>query len=174
LNSSISTIIALAIIIIVSDYYFKIQRAKNKVKEEDYKKTLKYNYKRKQFYMTKSENDFYQRLVRIFGDKYFIFPQVCLATILDEKVNDHKDHWAARNVINRKSVDYLICDKTYINPLVAIELDDWSHDRDNRKERDSLVEKIFIKANMPLVRYRDVRQMQDNEIVQKIEQYINT
>lgn len=112
----------------------------------------RYHYRRKTYLITKHEHELFSRLHEIYGGNYYIFPQVHLSTILDHKI--HGQNWqGALSVINRKSVDFVICDKIYLRPLVAIELDDWTHGLEDRKSRDNLVETIFAQADMPLVRF---------------------
>lgn len=114
------------------------------------KKTL-YQYKKKDFLITRAEHEFFDILVELFGSEYYIFTQVHLPTILEHKVNDQ--NWrGAFSHINGKSVDFVICDKKYIKPLLAIELDDKSHERLDRIERDSEVERVLQEAGMPLLR----------------------
>ncbi|MCA9353659.1 DUF2726 domain-containing protein [Candidatus Nomurabacteria bacterium] len=112
-----------------------------------------YKYSKKKFLITKSEAELFNLLIQEFGNKYYIFPQVHLSSFLDHKIKGQ--NWsAALSHIQRKSVDFLICDKEYITPLVAIELDDKSHEREDRKERDFVVEKILESANIKLVRIK--------------------
>ncbi|MCA9236635.1 MAG: DUF2726 domain-containing protein [Planctomycetales bacterium] len=56
------------------------------------------------------------------------------------------------NRINRKHVDFLVCDPVTMKPRCGIELDDASHQRKGRQERDELVEAVFAAAELPLVR----------------------
>lgn len=129
---------------IVVDYF----RSNNARPMDD--KGLKYQYTKKQFVMTKTENDFYQVLQQALETNYMIFPQAHLDMFLDHKVKGQS--WkAALSTIQRKSVDFLICNHTYYNPLVAIELDDSSHMREDRAERDSKVDQICQDAGMPIV-----------------------
>jgi Protein of unknown function (DUF2726) len=55
--------------------------------------------------------------------------------------------------INQKSVDFVICDKEF-RTVVAIELDDKTHERPDRIERDEIVEGLFKEAGIRLVRIR--------------------
>ena len=57
--------------------------------------------------------------------------------------------------MDRKSVDFVFCDKDYCRPLLAIELDDYSHNREDRKIRDAEVERILQQAQLPLLRFTD-------------------
>ena len=110
-----------------------------------------YRYNRRQFFMTKAENECYKALVQAVGSEFFVFAQVHLPTIIDERIKGQS--WrASRAHVNRKSVDFVLCDKEYISPKLAIELDDWSHARQDRQDRDREVERILKDANMPLLR----------------------
>lgn len=116
----------------------------------------KYQYLRKDFIMTQSERDFFEVLFSIVGNQYHVFPQVHLDVILNHKVRGQNWFGAFRH-INEKSVDFVICDKAYIKPLLAIELDDRSHEREDRKERDGEVGRILNEASMPLLRFKNER-----------------
>ena len=127
-----------------------------------------YSYDRKDFIMTKAENDFFGVLKELLQDRYQIFPQVHLDALLDQKVKGQ--NWkAAFRHINSKSVDFVVCDKTYARPLLAIELDDFSHDAEDRRSRDVEVERIFENANMPLLRFRDYKTLSREAIATQIE-----
>ena len=81
-----------------------------------------------------------------------MFPQVHLSALLDHKVKGQDWRIAFRH-INGKSVDYVLCDKATLQPVYAIELDDYTHERRDRVARDSEVERMFKVANLPLVRF---------------------
>src|SRR3989344_3033117 len=83
--------------------------------------TRKYKYKRKGFFLTRAEHECFDALVAAIGNDYLIFAQVHLPTLLDNKVVGQ--NWrAALAHINRKSVDFVLCDKAYLSPKLAIEL----------------------------------------------------
>jgi very-short-patch-repair endonuclease len=140
-------------------------------KSENKKKKLLYQYKKKDFLITRAEHDFFDILVEIAGDKYHIFTQVHLPTILEHKISGQ--NWkGAFSHINGKSVDFVICDKSYIKPLVAIELDDKSHERLDRIERDSEVERMLREAGMPLVRFENHGSFDKEEINKTISEFL--
>lgn len=58
--------------------------------------------------------------------------------------------WRSR--INRKHVDLLVCDSRTLRPRLGIELDDRSHVREDRRQRDAFVDKVFRAAGLPLLR----------------------
>lgn len=136
-------------------------------------KKTQYNYQTKQYLMTKSENDFFRMLNSVAGDRYFIFPQVHLSAILDEKIKGQ--NWkAAFKHINGKSVDYVLCDKQTLKPVYAVELDDDTHTYKNRQERDQEIERIFQGAGVPLVRFSNYKSLTEDEIYRRFFEAKNT
>ncbi len=111
-----------------------------------------YHYQHKEFFMTRAEHEFYNALDLAVGDRYRIFAQVHLPTIVDHKVRNGQNWRGAFRHIDEKSVDFVLCDKEFLKPVLAIELDDKSHDEGSRKNRDNDVECILQQAEMPLLR----------------------
>lgn len=117
--------------------------------------------------MTPAENEFYTMLVSAVGERYFVFPQVHLSALLNHEVKGQ--YWkAAFSSINGKSVDYVISDRTTRKSLAAIELDDYTHDAEDRKQRDIEVERILKEAGMPLLRFTNYKTISREEIEQQI------
>jgi very-short-patch-repair endonuclease len=131
-----------------------------------------YNYKRRNWFLTKAEHEFYDALVKAVGNDYIIFAQVHLPTLLDHKIINQKLNPAFRH-ISQKSVDFVLCDKAYISPKLAIELDDKSHEKPDRMDRDIEVERIFKGAGLPLLRIQNHGTFNPQELTQKIKTAIN-
>lgn len=117
--------------------------------------------------MTRAEFEFFEVLLSIAKNDYHVFPQVHFDAILNHKVVGQNWFGAFRH-INEKSVDFLICDKSNARPLLAIELDDKSHKRSDRHERDIEVERIFKDAGLPLFRLESPGRFAPGELAQKI------
>ncbi len=132
----------------------------------------KYNYKRRNWFLTKAEHEFYDALVKVVGNDYIIFAQVHLPTLLEHKVVGQNWNAAFRHV-SQKSVDFVLCDKAYISPKLAIELDDKSHERPDRVDRDIEVERILKGAGLPLIRIQNHGTFNPQELAQKIRIAIN-
>lgn len=130
-----------------------------------------YQYERKNYLMTRPELDFYFMLTQILGTDYVVLPQVHLSAILDHKVKGQNWKAAFRHV-NQKSVDYVICDKNDLTPLIAVELDDNSHVANDRRARDIEVERMLSEAGFPLLRFnhnQDINSVK-NLILEKLPQ----
>lgn len=130
-----------------------------------------YDYEKKEYFLTRTEKDLYSKLSEILGGECEIFPQAHLSSFLNHEVKGQNWKGALAH-IQRKSVDFLICDKRYLSPKLAIEFDDPSHDRKDRIKRDEVVEGIFKNANMPLLRIRYDSDKDIDEIAQTIRSYL--
>lgn len=71
------------------------------------------------------------------------------------KNEDRSTFMSYNNKISLKHVDYLLCTKRELKPVCGIELDDSSHKRQDRIERDAFVEKVFKVAGLQLVRFQN-------------------
>jgi len=100
-------------------------------------------------FLSPAEKSFYQVVKNILGDQYTICPKVSLADIF--YVVRPNENRSAFNRINRKHVDYLVCNPQTMEPEFAIELDDSSHQRSDRMERDAFVDGVFEAADLPLL-----------------------
>src|SRR5262249_51950676 len=83
-------------------------------------------------FLSPAEQSFYQVLRTVVGDKLVICPKVALADLFFAKTGDARQNRVALNRIDRKHVDFLLCEPKTMRPVVGIELDDKSHDRPDR------------------------------------------
>lgn len=157
-------IIVASIVIMFSVFKGKFDDAENKSGED---KRSKYQYKRKNFFMTRAEHECYDALIAAVGNDYFVFAQVHLPTLVDNKIKGQNWRGAFKH-ISEKSVDFVLCDKNYISPKLVIELDDRSHERPERQERDKEVERILQNAGLPLLRLENRGHFNQHELAQKI------
>lgn len=129
----------------------------------------KYQYKRKNFFLTRAEHECFDALMAAVGKDYFIFAQVHLPTLIDNKVVGQNWRAAFRH-INGKSVDFVLCDKAFMSPKLAIELDDKTHERPERQERDVEVERILQEAGVPLLRLQNKGRFDMGELTRMIKE----
>jgi len=140
-------IVAALIIFILIKLVSKKDNGETKVSE---KETLPY--KVKDDFLTDTERSFYHSLKLCVGDKAVICPKVGLKDIFFVGKGVGKDYMKYLNKINRKHVDFLLCEPNTMKPLCGIELDDISHTNKKTYERDLFVEKVYKDANFELIR----------------------
>ena len=124
-----------------------------------------YRYNRKYVIMTEREQEFYKKLKLVCGDSILIFPQIHLSSLFFHNVKGQNFKLAFR-FINRLSVDFVLVDSRNFKTLLAIELDDSTHNEKDRIKRDLIVNDIFEKANFPFLRVDSIKI--DNEKVKEM------
>ncbi|MBP6888789.1 MAG: DUF2726 domain-containing protein [Candidatus Pacebacteria bacterium] len=123
-----------------------------------------YPYHKKQYFMTAAEYTFFKVLQEAVQDKYFIVPQVTLSNLVD--VNDgYKWNKSWRSKIDKKSVDFVLFNKAGYTPYLAIELDDSTHSRSDRMERDDFVQNTLQRAGIRLQRVKNAYKYNLEEVV---------
>lgn len=108
---------------------------------------LNAKYERKSAMLTKPEYNFLLKLRQINPEKYEVVPQVALNNVIDKKTNT-----SYRNELFRVC-DYCFVDRDTFEPLLLIELNDRSHLRADRQQRDAKVAAICQAAKLPLVTF---------------------
>ena len=102
--------------------------------------------------MSPGELKFFRALEAAVGSQYRVFSKVRLADIVrPEKTGDNRAWYAAFGVIKSKHVDFVVCDPETLEFQLIVELDDKSHDRSDRAERDQKVDDILAQANIPVL-----------------------
>jgi len=160
----IKILIIFAVIIGVLVVLAEVLRGK---KDDDKEEPKKYQYKQKNFFMSRTEHECFDAILKAVGNGYHIFPQVHLSSIVDNKVTGQNWKGAFKH-ISQKSVDFVLCDKAYISPKLAIELDDKTHERPDRIERDVEVERILKDAGLPLLRLENNGGFNPQELMRQI------
>lgn len=112
-----------------------------------------YRYKIRPFLTTKNEHEFYKQLLPAATAKNLtVFTKVRLADLIEPDERDWSRKSSAFNKIKAKHVDFVLCEKQYMRPVLVIELDDRSHQRPDRKERDIFVDSILHSVGLPVLR----------------------
>jgi len=109
-------------------------------------------YAKKPSVLTATEQRFLSALEKAVGDRYRILFQVRVADVVDLKIAPYsKGRWSAFNRIKSKSFDFVLCDRQSTEPLLAIELNDSTHNRPNRIRRDELLHQICHSIGLPII-----------------------
>jgi len=119
-------------------------------------------YRLRDDFLSPAEFSFYKVLSSLLGTRLIVQSKVRLADIFF--VARPNENVAFFNRIAQQHLDFLVCDPKTMKPLFGIELDDSSHKRDDRQERDEFVEKVFQAARLPLLRVPVQREYNPREI----------
>lgn len=131
----------------------------------------KYFYLPKRFIMNHNEYKFFRLLNLALGYKYSIVPQVHLDELVKPFSTGKSRIFSFRH-INQKSVDFVICNKETMHPLLAIELDGASHTKKNSINRDIEVERILDEAGIKLKRFANDNHFSSVELEKQITEII--
>ncbi len=153
-----------------------IERIVDFLSEKDEKPTdqLEYPYFVRDDFLSPAEQSFYLVLKSIVSDWALICPKVALGDLFYAKSNDPSKYRSFANKIDRKHVDFLLCDPKTVRPLLGIELDDKSHQRSDRRVRDEFVERVFTAAKLPLVRIPVRQSYSASELGSLLRQHIGS
>jgi hypothetical protein len=102
-------------------------------------------------FLTATERDFYEVLIEAVEELDFhLIAKVRLADLIvpnPELAPD--DRLRAFNRVRSKHVDFVVCRD--MEPLLVIELDDPSHNRPDRIERDEFVDEALAQCDLPIL-----------------------
>jgi very-short-patch-repair endonuclease len=152
-------IITFIIIVVVLAFVFAyISKTAKTPEKKEYLPYVKNNY-----LMTKAEHEFFKVLQQVVQEKYYIIPQVQLSKIV--RVNKYeKFKYKYANMIDRKSVDFVLFEKETFSPYLVIELDEESHQLPNREDRDHFVNAVMAKIGLTIVHIKTSYQYSREEI----------
>lgn len=102
--------------------------------------------------LTATETKFFRALQEAVGTRYIIFTQLPLWTMIETATEDNRLATILRNRISLKRVDFVLVDPLTLEPQAVIELDDRSHEREDRVKRDAFVASVLKQVGIPLVR----------------------
>ena len=111
-----------------------------------------HRFESKKALMSPGELKFFRALDAAVGGHYRVFSKVRLADIVQPVKKSNRSVWySAFGVIKSKHVDFVVCDPATMGFQLVVELDDKSHDRSDRAERDQKVDDILAQANIPVL-----------------------
>ena len=96
------------------------------------------------------------------GDRFFIAVQVPLTAVIT--VDDKLWNKTAGRKIRQKRIDFVLAYPKTFRIAAAIELDDSSHQQQERKQRDRFVEDAMTAAGVLLIRFPIYRKYDDTII----------
>jgi len=107
-------------------------------------------YRKRDYLLSSAERAFYDALVPAAGPDLVVFAKVRLDDLFWLPNNTAaRQSW--RNRIAAKHVDFVLCSRPTLTPVLAIELDDASHAQDARQARDAFVDRVYATAGLPVL-----------------------
>lgn len=124
-------------------------------------------YERMPALLTAAERDFYTMLRDAAPAGCQVFAQVSLAGLVQVKP------WARQNYthfnrIQAKRLDFVLVDAATLAPRLVIELDDASHDRADRRERDAFLDEVLAGVGLPILHQRWQRRYNPHALTAQI------
>ena len=157
-----TTFIIIAIVALVIGYFYyknKNQTGNNNQKIKDESRTYT-----KRSIVSNSEMKYLNIIRNKFGRDYIIQAQIPLSQIVNKK-KQFDGQWASE--LNRQ-IDIGIFDHNY-SPVLMIEINDSSHFRQDRRQRDEKVKAILEDAGIPLLTLWLKDNDSENNIIRKIQ-----
>lgn len=104
---------------------------------------------------TPAERSFLGVLDQALGDEYRIFGKVRVGDLITTRQGITPEHRrSARNKIDRKHFDFVVCHRHDLSVLCVIELNDKSHHRTQRRNRDTFLSWLCNETALPLIQVR--------------------
>ena len=107
-------------------------------------------YSRRNCLFSAAELSFFEILQRL-TPEHTVFAKVRLAELVYVKGTVSRQTHLSR--IDRKHIDFVVCDKN-LAPVVAIELDEASHQQRDSRARDEFVDEVLAAAALPVIHVR--------------------
>jgi translation initiation factor 2 gamma subunit (eIF-2gamma) len=110
-------------------------------------------YQKQPTLFTPAERSFLGVLEQVLGNQFRIMGKIRLADVIRVRPGlDASSRQKAFNRIQSKHLDFVICDPNDLSIQFAIELDDKSHAKKNRQDRDAFLDGAMQAAGVPLIR----------------------
>lgn len=147
----IAVIVGLAVLVIIVTLLLK-------------KKANEPHYILKDRLLTRTEIEYYNVINSFFGEDYLILPQINLASVIDKEGAGYRSELF-------RNIDFGIFDFNF-RPVLLIEINDNTHFRKDRIERDKKVADICKKARIPLVTFWTKDGLKQDYIYKTIKKYL--
>ncbi len=128
-------------------------------------------FKRRNYLLNIPERRFFEEVQQIIPAGYVIYPQMLLSKIV--RVNSSREEfWSYHNRINRKTVDFVIFERRYLRPVMAIEYDGSTHNRIDRIERDEFVDSVLSSVGIKILHVKHRNYINFEELKNTISQHL--
>lgn len=131
-------------------------------------------YQKQPALFTPAERSFFGVLTQAVGKDFQVFGKVRVADVLAVRGGlDNQARTRAFNQISAKHFDFVLCAPGDLSVLCAIELNDGSHQRNDRKDRDTFLLNACNVAGLPLINFEARRAYVATEICTRIAEHLS-
>ena len=131
----------------------------------------RFHYRPRKQLMVGSQKHCFQLLNDIFGQRFYIIPEVSLSALLSHKVGSQNRH-EAYSFIENKTVDFVFCNKRTLRPVCAVKLDDGTKSSNDIGSDPKDMEKFFRSARLPFVRIEKPAKLDRQTIIEEFSRVI--
>jgi len=159
--------ISILLIVLVAVAALAFKQTSGKQEQSDYP------YQKASVLFTPAERSFLGVLKQSVGDKIEIIGKVRVADVISPKKGlSPSARQKAFNKISAKHFDFLLCNKSDMAVLCAVELNDSSHRTPNRAERDDFLLNVCRAADVPLLQIPAKNSYNLNDVKEHLAKYL--
>lgn len=129
-------------------------------------------YRKNKSLLTYRERVLYRALRRANDNTFLIMAKVRMGDFI-YLANEPKDRKFHNNQILCKHVDFLLCDKGTLEPLLVVELDDSSHRKEDHVERDKFKDATFTAVGLPFLRIELQEEYDTRQLWEKVQEKLS-
>lgn len=146
-SDALSPVLLFALVVLLIVTLLSAKRARRKPAPT-------YPYEAREALFTPAERAFLRPLeAALQGQPYRVFGKVRLGDLVGVRAGlPQRERQGALNRVTSKHVDFVVCDLEGGRILCAVELDDKTHERPDRRARDAFLERALEAAGVPLLR----------------------
>lgn len=113
--------------------------------------------------VTKNELQYYLQLIEIAEiNNLTVLTKVRLADLIETKKGLSNRDWGIYfGKIKAKHIDFILAEKSNLNPILLIEVDDRTHDRNDRQKRDTFVDTACTQAGYKIAHVRSLNELRN-------------
>lgn len=150
----------IVVVVLLVIFFFKFRATPERV----------FNYKSCRFLLSPAERSFYGVLVQAVSADIVVIPKVRVADVITPSGSKGRSDWySSFNKISSKHFDFVLCYKSDFSFFCALELNDSSHRKVGRGERDKFLAEACLSAGVRLVQVSAQRSYSVVELVKILE-----
>lgn len=131
-----------------------------------------FKYRPRKHLMVGSSKQCFQILNNLFGQKFYVIPNVSLSSLLSHKVGV-QDRYAAYKYIEDKTIDFVLCNKRTLRPICAIKLEDGiKGDPKTPGGAPEEMSKFFRSAHLPFVYLARTQRLTEAYIIEEFSRVV--